>query len=146
MARRSAVLPIAALLMLGFRALVRTIAEEFRRPRPPERALIYGAGELGAAITRRLKTDQVSPYQPVGLIDDFNSRAEAPVAAVEVGDDGLRFVPKPVEKIELKPLSAPIIQACCADIGVSQPHLDFGDVCVMLQRIGRSGCPQPMHT
>ena len=31
------------------------------------------------------------------------------------------------------PLAAPVIQACGADVGVTQPHLHFGDVGVMFQ-------------
>ena len=63
---------------------------------------------------------------PVGLIDELNSRAEAPIAAVaEAVDDGLTFVPAPAPKIELKPLSAPIVQEGFGDdddIGVRAPQ------------------------
>jgi len=76
--------PIAGLLMLGIRAVVRTVAEEFRRPRPLAGALIYGAGELGTAITRRLKTDQASPFQPVGLIDDDPRKRHFQIRGVNV--------------------------------------------------------------
>ena len=63
---------------------------------------------------------------PVGLIDELNARAEAPIAAVaEAVDDGLTFVPAPAPKIELKPLSAPIVQEGFGDdddIGIRAPQ------------------------
>ena len=83
-----------------------------------------GFDRLHGMITRVAARRAVG--MPVGLIDEFNARAEAPLpVAAEAADDGLRFVPKPAEKIELKPLSAPIMAEGFGDdedIGVRAPQ------------------------
>lgn len=64
-------LPVAFVLMGGSRYLRRVFAE--RRVRPldsAERVLIYGAGQTGAYLLRRMLGDPASPYRPVGLVDD----------------------------------------------------------------------------
>ena len=62
---------------------------------------------------------------PVGLIDELNARAETPIAVVEAVDDGLVFVPAPAPKIDLKPLSAPMLQEGFGEddeIGIRAPQ------------------------
>lgn len=64
-------LPIAFVLMGGSRYLQRAVTE--RRVRPLEsaqRTLIYGAGQTGSYLVKRMLSDPDSPYLPVGLIDD----------------------------------------------------------------------------
>lgn len=64
-------LPVAFVLMGASRYLRRLLSE--RRIRPlasAERALIYGAGQTGAYLIRRMLSDPASPYRPVGLVDD----------------------------------------------------------------------------
>lgn len=64
-------LPVAFVLMGGSRYLQRLVSERRVRPRDSaERALIFGAGQTGAYLVRRMLSDPASPYLPVGLIDD----------------------------------------------------------------------------
>lgn len=64
-------LPIGLLFMFAARYLKRLYVEHKFRPRADaERALIYGAGYLGAALVRRMKTEPESGFLPVGLLDD----------------------------------------------------------------------------
>lgn len=64
-------LPVAFILMGGVRYIKRLLVERSLGPvDATQNALVYGAGYLGAAIVRRMKTDSKSPYLPVGLIDD----------------------------------------------------------------------------
>ena len=71
---RSAVLialPIALVLMAGGRYVKRIIVESsIQYDGHVERAIVYGAGYLGASVVRRMVTDPASPYEPVALIDD----------------------------------------------------------------------------
>lgn len=71
--RRSGFLaiPCALLIMLGIRYLRRLILEERKTPRSSGKiTLVYGAGELGAMLIRRMHTDKQTEYRPIGLIDD----------------------------------------------------------------------------
>lgn len=64
-------LPVAFVLMGGSRYLRRLASE--RRAKPldsAQRTLVYGAGQTGAYLVRRMLTDPSSPYVPVALIDD----------------------------------------------------------------------------
>src|SRR5690606_37632656 len=82
-----------------------------------------GFDRLHGMITR--VTARRAVGMPVGLIDEFNARAEAPMAVAEAADDGLRFVPTPAAKVELKPLSAPMVSEGFGeddDIGVRAPQ------------------------
>ena len=84
-----------------------------------------GFDRLHGMITRVAARRAVG--MPVALIDEFNARAEAPAAApvAEIEDDGLRFVPVPAQKVELKPLSAPMAAAGIGDdddIGIRAPQ------------------------
>ncbi|WP_258803103.1 nucleoside-diphosphate sugar epimerase/dehydratase [Pseudarthrobacter sp. NS4] len=64
-------LPVAFVLMGGSRYLQRLVAERKVRPRESaERALIFGAGKMGAYLVRRMLSDPNSPFVPVGLVDD----------------------------------------------------------------------------
>lgn len=64
-------LPIAFLLMGGSRYVQRLLSERKARPRDAaQRTLVYGAGQTGAYLVRRMLSDPDSPYNPVGLIDD----------------------------------------------------------------------------
>ena len=64
-------LPVAFVLMGGSRYLQRLVLERRIRPRDTaERALIYGAGQTGEYLVKRMLSDPASPYRPVGLIDD----------------------------------------------------------------------------
>ena len=64
-------LPIAFVLMGGVRYLKRLLVERSMVPNDDiQKALIFGAGYMGASIARRMTTDRNSPFLPVGLIDD----------------------------------------------------------------------------
>lgn len=64
-------LPVAFVLMGGSRYLQRLVSERRVRPRESaQRTLIYGAGQTGAYLVRRMLTDPESPYLPVGFVDD----------------------------------------------------------------------------
>lgn len=64
-------LPIAFLIMGGSRYLQRLITERKAKPRDSaQRALIYGAGQTGAYLVKRMLSEPGSTYTPVGLIDD----------------------------------------------------------------------------
>lgn len=63
--------PFAFVLMGAVRYVQRLLVERSLRPSSTaELALVYGAGYLGSTIVRRMRTDRMSPYIPVGLIDD----------------------------------------------------------------------------
>ena len=82
-----------------------------------------GFDRLHGMITRVAARRAVG--MPTGLIDEFNTRAEASVAVAEAADDGLRLAPKPAGKIELKPLSAPMVAEGVGEddeIGVRAPQ------------------------
>ena len=123
-ARMAGVMPVGELGHAMETLLEAVVAHRAELGKDGVPLLERGFDRLHGMITRVAARRAVG--MPVGLIDDFNSRAEAPVAAVEVGDDGLRFVPKPVEKIELKPLSAPMMAqegfGDDDDIGVRAPQ------------------------
>ncbi len=81
-----------------------------------------GFDRLHGMITRVAARRAVG--MPVGLIDEFNNRAEAPLATVEAVDDGIAFAPV-VQKLELKPLSSPMMADGFGDddeIGVRAPQ------------------------
>lgn len=64
-------LPGALLIMLGVRYVRRAILELRKTPQSSGKTtLIYGAGELGAMLIRRMHSDTTTEYRPVGLIDD----------------------------------------------------------------------------
>jgi dTDP-glucose 4,6-dehydratase len=84
-------LPIAFTLMGAVRYLKRLLVERsITAADGAELALVYGAGYLGSALVRRMRTDRWSPFISVGLIDDDplkrNVRLDG-VAVVGTGKD-----------------------------------------------------------
>ncbi|MET0725995.1 MAG: polysaccharide biosynthesis protein, partial [Leifsonia sp.] len=78
-------LPLALLFMFSVRYLKRLYVE--RKARPGADALptlIYGAGETGTALIRRMVTDPTSSYLPVGIIDDDPAKRNRRIAGVPV--------------------------------------------------------------
>ena len=70
-------LPLAFVVMGGLRYAQRVYVEGQARPGiTAQRTLVYGAGYLATYLVHRMMTDPLSPYLPVGLIDDdpFKSR------------------------------------------------------------------------
>lgn len=64
-------LPIAFVIMGGSRYLHRLLNERKLKPRATaERTLIYGAGQTGAYLVKRMLSEPGSKYMPVGLVDD----------------------------------------------------------------------------
>jgi dTDP-glucose 4,6-dehydratase len=62
---------LAFVLMAGVRLVHRTLSE--RRLRPGETAtptLVYGAGHLGQHVIHQMNIDKLSPFRPVGVVDD----------------------------------------------------------------------------
>ncbi len=77
--------PIAFVAMGGVRYLKRLLMERSRSPVDgAQKTLVYGAGELGASIVRRMKTDRRSTFLPVGLIDDDPFKRHAWLDGVRV--------------------------------------------------------------
>ncbi|UKA74596.1 polysaccharide biosynthesis protein [Arthrobacter sp. FW306-07-I] len=82
-------LPVAFVLMGGSRYLRRLFAE--RRVRPldsAESVLIYGAGQTGAYLLRRMLSDPASPYRPVGFVDDDPEKRNLRLSQVPVMGNG----------------------------------------------------------
>ena len=77
--------PIAFTLMGAIRYLKRLAFERSIRPvAGAQNALIYGAGQLGASIVRRMLTDRGASFIPVGLIDDDPARRQTRLYGVRV--------------------------------------------------------------
>jgi dTDP-glucose 4,6-dehydratase len=82
-------LPVAFVLMGGSRYLRRLLSERRARPlESAERALIYGAGQTGAYLIRRMLGDPASPYRPVGLVDDDPDKRNLRLSNVPVVGTG----------------------------------------------------------
>ncbi|MFT4180228.1 MAG: Hpt domain-containing protein [Thermomonas sp.] len=85
-----------------------------------------GFDRLHGMITR--VTARRAIGMPVGLIDEFNARAEAPIPVPQEAvdtDAGMALAPSvPVRKVELKPLSAPMLDDGFGDddIGARAPQ------------------------
>jgi len=63
--------PFVLLIMFGVRYSARLMLERLRRPdADAQPALIVGAGYLGEALLRSLRTDPNSPMRPIALLDD----------------------------------------------------------------------------
>ncbi|WP_051298336.1 polysaccharide biosynthesis protein [Arthrobacter castelli] len=80
----------AAFAMMGAVRYWRRIAVE-RKHRPgdnAQRALVYGAGHLGENVVRNMLKDPISPYVPVGLIDDDLRRQQLRLTGVPVLGQG----------------------------------------------------------
>lgn len=86
-------LPVAFVLMGGSRYLQRLVSELKARPRDSaERALIYGAGQTGAYLVKRMLSDTSSPYVPVGFIDDDPHKRRLRLSNVPVLGSGEELV------------------------------------------------------
>ena len=123
-ARMAGIMPVGELGHSMETLLEAVVAQRAELGRDGVPLLERGFDRLHGMITRVAARRAVG--LPVGLIDELNARAETPVAAVaEVVDDGLMFVPAPAPKIELKPLSAPMLQDGFGDdddIGIRAPQ------------------------
>lgn len=63
--------PFALVLTCGARYLTRAVIEYNCQPaQTAERVLLYGAGEVGVQLARRMLHDPTSPFLPVGFLDD----------------------------------------------------------------------------
>ena len=76
----------AVTLMLGFRYVWRTVIYRRRRPRAEHsaRVLVFGAGEGGEQVVRAMLREPLSPYLPVGLLDDDPAKRHLQLAGVPV--------------------------------------------------------------
>ncbi|HWS77107.1 MAG TPA: Hpt domain-containing protein [Thermomonas sp.] len=122
-ARMAGIMPVGELGHAMETLLEAVVAQRAELGRDGVPLLERGFDRLHGMITRVAARRAVG--MPVGLIDEFNARAEAPVAVVEAADDGLLFVPTPAAKVELKPLSAPMVAEGFGDdedIGVRAPQ------------------------
>lgn len=82
-------LPVAFVIMGGSRHLQRLVWERRARPQDSaERVLIYGAGQTGAFLIKRMLTDSASPYLPVGLVDDDPDKRQLRLSNVPVLGNG----------------------------------------------------------
>ncbi|WP_403022458.1 polysaccharide biosynthesis protein [Salinibacterium sp. GXW1014] len=78
-------MPIALVLMCAVRYLRRLVAEKsVNHVYETERTLVYGAGYLGTALVKRMRTDPLSSFFPVGLIDDDPRKRRVQIAGVNV--------------------------------------------------------------
>lgn len=76
---------IALVLMLASRLLIRAVGQLSLRPASTaEPALIVGAGAAGTHLVRDLQTTPLSPYRPVGFVDDDPAKARLTVSGVKV--------------------------------------------------------------
>ncbi|MDE8668141.1 nucleoside-diphosphate sugar epimerase/dehydratase [Pseudarthrobacter sp. H3Y2-7] len=86
-------LPVAFVIMGGSRHLQRIVSERRVRPQDSaERALIYGAGQTGAYLIKRMLSDPNSPYLPVGLVDDDPDKRHLRLSNVPVLGGGADLV------------------------------------------------------
>ena len=77
--------PAALLVMAAVRYFMRVMLDRSSTPNAhAELALVYGAGELGSDIVRRMQNDPDSGYTAVGLIDDSPHRQNKWIAKVPV--------------------------------------------------------------
>lgn len=77
--------PVACSIMGFVRYLTRINHENRLKPgAEAERTLVYGAGYAGSITARRLLTDQVAAYLPVGFLDDSDTQKNVEVRGVRV--------------------------------------------------------------
>src|SRR5664280_1558560 len=76
----------AVMSMLGFRYVWRTRIDRRRRPRAEhsERLLVFGAGEGGEQVVRAMPREPLSPYYPVGRLDDDPTKQNLRILGVPV--------------------------------------------------------------
>lgn len=79
-------LPIALLLMMGFRYIKRIYEEINNRPTGEglQRALVYGAGFVGRNLVSSLMSDPKAKYLPVAIVDDDPTMRNARIHSVKV--------------------------------------------------------------
>ena len=78
-------LPLALIITGGLRYVQRAYAEGQAKPGDTaQRTLIYGAGYLATYLVRRMMTDPLSSYLPVGLIDDNPVKSRYTIHTVPV--------------------------------------------------------------
>lgn len=78
-------LPIAFVLMGGLRYVARLYLESISRPAEgANRTLIFGSGNSGRTLVRRLLTDPNSSYLPVGILDDDESTHRMRISNIPV--------------------------------------------------------------
>lgn len=82
-------LPLALVVMGGLRYVQRVYVEGQARPGDTaQRTLVYGAGYLASYLIRRMMTDPLSLYVPVGLIDDNPHKSRYTIHNVPVLGSG----------------------------------------------------------
>jgi FlaA1/EpsC-like NDP-sugar epimerase len=76
----------AVVAMLGVRYGWRTVIDRRRRPRPEgcQRMLVFGAGDGGEQVIRAMLREPLSPYFPVGLLDDDPAKRHLQICGVAV--------------------------------------------------------------
>lgn len=77
-------LPMALLLMFAVRYLARLAREAALQDANREPVLVFGAGYTGSNLIRRMRTDALSPYRPVGLLDDDPHKRHVRVGSTDV--------------------------------------------------------------
>jgi len=75
---------IAFVLMLALRLALRRIHEGAVRPRQGEPTLIFGAGDAGNQLIRSMLQDPLSPFLPVGLLDDNPAKKHSRISRVRM--------------------------------------------------------------
>lgn len=78
--------PLALVGMVAARWIKRRLVELHLRPTETDtvRTLIYGAGEVGSVLVRRMLSDPNSRYFPVGFIDDEPRKRNLAVQGIRV--------------------------------------------------------------
>jgi FlaA1/EpsC-like NDP-sugar epimerase len=77
--------PLALLGMAAVRFVRRLVVQARRTPRGDvERILIFGAGEVGSALTLRMMRDPASQFLPVGFIEDDRAKRNLQIHGVHV--------------------------------------------------------------
>ncbi len=122
-ARMAGIMPVGELGHAMETLLEAVVAQRAELGQDGVPLLERGFDRLHGMITRVAARRAVG--MPVGLIEDFTSRAETMLAVPEAVDDGLQFAQQPATRIELKPLSAPLMGEGFGDdddIGIRAPQ------------------------
>ncbi|TFB82587.1 polysaccharide biosynthesis protein [Cryobacterium algoricola] len=78
-------IPLAVTIIGGARLVQRIRHDARERPTgATQRTLIYGAGYLGNYLVQRMLSDRLSPYFPVGFIDDDPAKRKLRVDGIDV--------------------------------------------------------------
>lgn len=117
-------LPIAFVMMGGSRYLQRLLTERRTKPRDSaQRTLVYGAGQTGAYLVRRMLSEPGSEYLPVGLIDDDPYKRHLRLSNIPVLGRGSDIV----EIAEKTDASAIVLCVARADAGLIRDVSDMAD-------------------